>query len=80
MTQTTANVAINGDELRRRRQLAGETQDSFAALADISPAYVSHIEAGRRQTVSPPAFVRICNALGIATDDRELLVRKQAAA
>lgn len=80
MTQTTANVAINGDELRRRRWLAGETQDSFAALADISPAYISHIEAGRRTTISPPYFVRICNALGIPEADRELMIRNQDAA
>lgn len=77
---TTAHVAINGDELRRRRHLLGETQDSFAAKAKISPAYVSHIEAGRRLTVTPPAFVRICDALGLSAGDRELMIRKPAAA
>lgn len=80
MTTTTANVAINGDELRRRRQLLGETQKSFAEKAQVSDAYVSHLEAGRRQAVSPPAFVRICTVLGLHTpDEREQLVRTDAA-
>jgi transcriptional regulator with XRE-family HTH domain len=80
MTTTTANVAINGDELRRRRQLLGETQRSFAAKAQVSDGYVSHIEAGRRLTVSPPTFVQICDALGLAAIDRELMIRKPDAA
>lgn len=79
MTQTTVNVLIDGGELRRRRHLLGETQKSFAVKARVSDAYVSHIEAGRRPTVSPPIFARICDALGLEQDQRELLIRTDAA-
>lgn len=79
MKPITANVAIDGDELRRRRQLAGETQKSFAEKAGVTDGYVSLIEAGRRPTVSPPVFVRFCDALGIEPADREQLLKVAAA-
>ncbi|MFC0438791.1 helix-turn-helix transcriptional regulator [Kutzneria buriramensis] len=76
MITTTANVAIARDVLRRRRQLCGETQESLAEKANVTSGYISHIEIGRRTLVSPPVFVRICEALGLmSATEREQLIR-----
>lgn len=66
-------VRIRRDKLRELRQLAGLTQAALAEKAKISYAYVGHIESGRRETVSPQVFVRICDALGIAPNARLVL-------
>lgn len=52
----------------------------FAARCEISWGYLSQIELGHRPTVSPPVFVRICDALGLADGDRESLIRDEARA
>lgn len=70
----SAYVEIDGGELRRRRKLCGRTIAEFAQACEISWGYLSQIERGSGR-VSPPVFARICDALDIAPDDREQLVR-----
>lgn len=74
-----AGVAIDGREVRQRRKLKGKDLGQFAAECDITIGYLSHIETGRRLAVSPPVFLRICDALGVVEDDREQLVRSAVA-
>lgn len=83
MTNTPATAAppapagaeINGPEVRRRRKLNGQTVTQLAESCGITFQYLSMIERGTRPTVSPAVFGRICDALGIAEDDRgELLM------
>jgi transcriptional regulator with XRE-family HTH domain len=68
------SVPVYGAEMRRRRKLLGYTLAGFAEQADISESYVSLIEGGGRPNVSPPVFVRICDALHIAAKNRKELV------
>ncbi len=79
MEVNPANVRIDGDQLRTKRKLAGHALVDFAALADISFQYLSQIERGDRQSISPPVFARICDALGVAEKDRQELVRPAVA-
>lgn len=79
MEANTAGVHIDGDQLRTKRKLAGHALVDFAALAEISFQYLSQIERGDRQSVSPPVFARICDALGVAEEDRDQLVRSAVA-
>lgn len=72
----SAGVPIDGHEVKRRRGLQGDTNASLAKKAKVSPAYISHIECLRRLFVSPPVFVRICNALGLRKNERHLLMRQ----
>lgn len=81
MPPSSAGVKIDGDELRRLRSLQGDDLKPFAAKADISFQYVSQLELGVRDSVSPSVFGRICQALGLETgEERERLVAKQPAA
>jgi transcriptional regulator with XRE-family HTH domain len=68
----TSAVVVDRTALRRKRQLRGLGQDELAVLAGVSPSYVGHIESGRRPTISPRVFVRICDALGV--EDRTELM------
>lgn len=72
------NVPIDRVAMRRWRRLKGLNQGQLAAKADISYAYVGHIERGDRLHVSPAVFARICDALGVQ-DRAELLAAEQAA-
>jgi transcriptional regulator with XRE-family HTH domain len=72
-----AAVRIDGNRVRRLRQVAGKTQGQLAEAAGISTVYVSFIESGRRSTIGPAVFVRLCDALGV--DDRETLMLPEAA-
>jgi transcriptional regulator with XRE-family HTH domain len=68
----TAAVVVDRAALRLRRQLKGLDQAELAELAGVSSSYVGHIESGRRPTISPKVFVRICDALGV--EDRTELM------
>lgn len=68
----SAAVVIDRAELRRRRQLKGLNQAELAQLAGVSFSYVGHIESGRRPTVSPRVFVKLCDALEVS-DRTELM-------
>lgn len=71
----SAAVEIDGAQVRERRKLLGDTLASFAEKCGIGFQYLSQIERGDRPRVSPPTFVRICDALGIEEDNRRELVK-----
>ncbi len=73
----SAAVRIDREQLRLRRQLAGLNQAELAEKARVSFSYVGHIESGRRPTVSPRVFVRLCDALDV--QDRSELLEKATA-
>lgn len=65
-------VQIDRVKLRLLRQLNGFTYADLAKKAGISFGYVGQLERGQRLAVSPPVYVRLCNALGVQ-DRTELL-------
>jgi transcriptional regulator with XRE-family HTH domain len=65
-------VAIDVDEMRRRRQLQGLNQADLAREAKIHRSNISRLERGHQATVSPRMFARICDALKVK--DREELM------
>lgn len=67
-----AGVAVDGTAIRQKRKLAGLNMSDLADKAGISGAYISHIERGRRKTISPRVFAAICDALGVE-NRRELM-------
>ncbi|HEV2780379.1 MAG TPA: helix-turn-helix transcriptional regulator [Actinophytocola sp.] len=72
------SVAINGREVRRRRKMQGYNLAPFAAKCQISEAYLSHIETGKRTKVAPRVFGAICTALGVE-DRQELVISDEVA-
>jgi transcriptional regulator with XRE-family HTH domain len=75
-----AGVAIDGPEIRRRRKLRGWTVTQLAERASISQQYMSFIERGARDRVSPPVFNRICDAFDLDEASRVELMREGNAA
>jgi transcriptional regulator with XRE-family HTH domain len=69
------SVEIDRDVLRETRQLSGFTQVELARRARISNQYVSQLENGYRTHVSPPTFVRLCDALLIRPQGRRKLLK-----
>ena len=69
-----ASLAIDGAKVRRARQLRGLTLKQFAAECGISFTYLSQIERGDRPTVSPRTYVAVCDAFGLAAENREELL------
>lgn len=57
-------VKTNGAAIKELRVACGWRQVRFAKAIQISPAYLSNIEAGRRQA-SPEVRVRIAEVLGV---------------
>lgn len=72
-----AGVQIDGPAVRRLRKMAGQTIAGIAKPARISVQYLSQIERGDKTSVSPPAFARICDALGVDPQHRHLLIRDE---
>ena len=70
--QESPMVVIDRAELRKRRKLSGLNQAQLAQNAKVSPSYISLIESGKRQTVSPATFARLCIALAVR-DRKKLL-------
>jgi transcriptional regulator with XRE-family HTH domain len=64
MTAPTT-VRIHGDALRELRIRSGYGLDGFAHAAEISRPYLSLLETGRRERVSPEIFARMCLLLGV---------------
>lgn len=80
MPRSPVHIPVDGAKVRERRKRCGLTQAAFAQEAGICPSYASLIETGRRQMVTPPTFVRICDALGLLPKEREQLIRDTPAA
>ena len=74
-----ASVEVDGDQLRTLRKLRGETLETFAERCGITFQYLSQIERGNRPNVSPPTYVKICDALGLDEKDRPKLMARSAA-
>lgn len=70
---SSASVAIDAAKLREMRQDQGLTQKDLAAKCGLGWKYVSQLETGYRTRVSPPTFVRLCDALNIAPTKRRSL-------
>lgn len=66
------HVRMDPKKLRRARQLSGMTQVELGRAAKLSNSYISYLERGVRTSVSPPAFVRLCDALAVL-DRTELM-------
>jgi transcriptional regulator with XRE-family HTH domain len=58
---------IVGQEIRRARADAGLSQAELARRLDISPSYISNLEAGR-VNVTVGQLANIAGALGVAMD------------
>jgi DNA-binding Xre family transcriptional regulator len=71
-----SGVRIDRRVLKIRRQVSGLNLAQLGAAAGISAGYARHIESGRRATVSPAVFARICDALAVQ-DRTELMVLDQ---
>jgi len=56
-----------GKHIRTQRKLAKLTQEQLADRAHLSPAYLSHVEHGRKN-ISLMALLRIAKALEIPAD------------
>lgn len=69
-----SGVEVHCEKLREMRKQRGEGLEEFATRAGISFGYLSAIERGRRPTVSPPVFARLCDALEIDKADRAVLL------
>jgi transcriptional regulator with XRE-family HTH domain len=57
-------MRINGAALRAIRERSGHTGVQLARAAEINRAYLSHIEAGRKQP-SPEVTRRLASALKV---------------
>lgn len=62
-------VTPNPGIVRRLRELAGLSVGQLAHAAGISVAYLSQIENGHRENVSPPVMARLATALRVSIAD-----------
>lgn len=56
-----------GNNIRRRRQTLGITQEYIANMLDVNPSHISNIECGRANP-SLTALVKIANILQCSVD------------
>lgn len=62
-------VTQDGDEIRRRRDAAGLTQEQLAKRVGRSSAYIAQIETRTRvKRISRQLHARLCQALGVRED------------
>ena len=69
----SATITVNGDAIRQRRMALGLTLQGFAPTAQISYQYLSQLERGSRQRVTPPTFRRLVAALDMVERSDELV-------
>lgn len=67
-----------GEKVRALRQARGITLKDMARSLEISPAYLSALEHGRRGQPSPMLVRQICGYFGIIWDEAEELERLAA--
>lgn len=72
--RTRHSVTIDGGKLTTARIRAGLTQVQLADRARLSQTYISSLEIGDRDRLSPEAHARLCTALGV--DDTHLLAEQ----
>ncbi len=70
-----ASPEVDGAKVRELRKLAGLSITTLAQRVGISGSYLSQIERGRRPTISPATYVKICEELDV---DRQVLMRTVA--
>ncbi len=58
-------MTLFGEYLRRLRERAGISQETLAEEAEISSAYISQIESGRRNPPTPDVLRRMAAPLGV---------------
>ena len=58
-------MAFFGEYLKRLRERANVSQESLAEEAEISSAYISQIESGRRNPPTPDVLRRMAAPLGV---------------
>lgn len=75
--RSPAGVAIDGAKVRKARLMRGLNLQDFAPRCGISFQYLSQLERGDRKIVSAHTFVAICDAFGLAEENREELVLVQ---
>src|SRR5438105_2320688 len=62
-----------GARLRALRNERGITQKEFAAQLEVSAAYISALEHGRRGAPSPGLVHQVCDVFGLIWDQAEEL-------
>jgi transcriptional regulator with XRE-family HTH domain len=67
-----------GAKLRSLRTRAGVSQKDMAAALELSPAYLSALEHGRRSRPSPMLVMQICTYFHLIWEDAEELERLAA--
>lgn len=72
MSRIRDNVSINPAALRHIRRITGISVTTLAEETGVTASYISNLEAGRRQAVSPLIYTKLCDTLRI-TDRRVLL-------
>ena len=65
--KSAANQAL-GEAIRKAREKAGYTQESFAARADLDRSYYGAIERGQFN-LTTDTIVKIANALGMTAGE-----------
>jgi transcriptional regulator with XRE-family HTH domain len=73
MSRLRDNIPINGAALRIVRVRTGLGVAKLASEVGVSPSYISNLEAGRREAVSPTVFAALNRALRI-DDTRALMI------
>jgi transcriptional regulator with XRE-family HTH domain len=68
-----------GARLRELRAARGILQRDMAAALEVSPAYLSALEHGRRGAPSAGLIHQICEFLGLIWDDADELTPEQTA-
>ena len=70
---------VDGEAIKKRRMINGLTLRKLAELAEISPAYLSLIENGKK-TPNPYVIERILNAIEKHEEIRDQLIIKELTA
>ncbi|WCL54634.1 MULTISPECIES: helix-turn-helix domain-containing protein [Kordiimonadales] len=64
-----------GERLRELRAARGESQAEMAAALQVTPAYLSALEHGKRGAPSWPFLQKVIHHFGLIWDDAEALTK-----
>jgi len=73
MTAPRSTYEVDGAAIRKARMARGIQMADLARTARITSSYLSRLETGVRRQMRPPTYQALRTALGIATDDNQLL-------